>query len=136
MQCLRNGCEAEFEPVRPWQKYCSNACRKEAWEGDRDMSHKERVWALLCDGKWHATTEIVAVGGSGGMRRLRELREAVRKGKRPPFRDIHKARGKDRFKYRLSRGYTAGNYIALLAVFRPHHASATPINTEIESIAD
>lgn len=43
-------------------------------------TNKQRIFNLMMDCKWHSTVEIMAVGGSGAMRRLRELRQAIRSG--------------------------------------------------------
>ncbi len=55
-------------------------------------TRRAAVWDLLSDKRWHTTMEIcaVAVGGSEGCRRLRELRKECRAGKRVPFSDIGK----------------------------------------------
>ena len=34
MKCSREGCEGEFEPVRKWQKFCSNKCRQDSWSAE------------------------------------------------------------------------------------------------------
>lgn len=44
----------------------------------RLTGNRLRVYELLSDGKPHDTAEICEVGGTSGMRRLRELREEVR----------------------------------------------------------
>jgi hypothetical protein len=76
------------------------------WE--KIATAKAAVWTLLSDEKWHTTMEInaVDVGGSEGCRRLRELRQKVRKGKHPPYNDIDAARiggETTQWKYRLVR---------------------------------
>jgi hypothetical protein len=61
----------------------------DAGMNDRDRisasTRRGNVWRLLSDGQWHTTMEVnaVDVGGSEGCRRVRELREECRTGKRP-----------------------------------------------------
>lgn len=38
----------------------------------------DRIFKLMRDGQWHVTSEIVEVGGCSGMRRLQEMRQAIR----------------------------------------------------------
>ena len=50
------------------------------FDGGRNISlstRRQNVLALLQDGEWHSTAQIghPAIGGSEGMRRLRELRK-------------------------------------------------------------
>ena len=35
MKCLYNKCKKEFEPLRPWQKFCSINCRN-AYHREKD----------------------------------------------------------------------------------------------------
>ena len=42
---------------------------------ERLTSAKERVQRFMADGQWHTASEIREVGGSEGLRRLRELRQ-------------------------------------------------------------
>lgn len=70
---------------------------------------RARVWHLLADGQWHSTMEINdgGVGGSEGCRRLRELRDQCRSGKRPGYGDIavEKIGGTtSQYRYRLVAG--------------------------------
>ena len=41
-------------------------------------TNKERIFKLMSDGRWHTTSQIIAVGGCSGMRRLQEMRKAIR----------------------------------------------------------
>lgn len=44
-------------------------------DGPRLRNNFQRVVALLLDGKWHEPDEIRSVGGSEGLKRVRELRD-------------------------------------------------------------
>lgn len=39
-QCFRPGCGAAFDPNRPWQIYCSAACREVDTREARSVGHK------------------------------------------------------------------------------------------------
>lgn len=67
------------------------------------MTFKEKIFQLMKDGKWHTTTEILAVGSFGGMRRLTELRAAIRLQKYPDLIDVEKRACTDgaQFEYRF-----------------------------------
>lgn len=74
-------------------------------ESPNAQTHRLRVWQLLSDFHWHSTSEISAplVGGSEGTRRLRELRQDVRAGRRAGYKDIE-VRKRDsgtQYEYRL-----------------------------------
>jgi len=67
-------------------------------------TRRARVWRMLLDGKWHTTMDIndVAVGGSEGCRRLRELRGECSRGKLPGVILKRRVRGKStQYEYRL-----------------------------------
>ena len=100
--CAFQACGMLFAPARVWQRFCSSQCRKLDWEEEHTVSHAKRVRTLLFDGRWHTTASIAAVGGSAGLRRLREFRKAVQEGKHLPFIDLLKERGAGaQFRYRL-----------------------------------
>lgn len=48
-ECDRAACEAEFESYRPNQKYCSENCRKRAWEERRRRKLARHVARELLD---------------------------------------------------------------------------------------
>ena len=68
-------------------------------------TRQESVLALLSNGGWYSTMEIcdVTIGGSEGCRRLRSLRNAIRKGNYPGHKDIIKRRAKTgtQYEYKL-----------------------------------
>lgn len=47
--CARASCETEFEPYRSNQKYCSENCRKRAWEERRRRRMAKHVARELLD---------------------------------------------------------------------------------------
>ena len=58
------------EPVTP--KQTERSLPRE--DAPRLKTNREKVFGLMSDGQWHTSIEICKVGGSQGLRRLRELR--------------------------------------------------------------
>lgn len=71
------------------------------------VNRREVVWKLLSDCEWHDTSQICSVeyGGTSGTRRVRELRQEIREGRRPGYKDIQGRQkpGSDQWEYRLVR---------------------------------
>jgi len=66
----------------------------------------DRIFKLMCDGQWHVTSEVVEVGGCSGMRRLQELRQAIRAQKYHGIDNVEQRRCLDKeyinqFEYRF-----------------------------------
>ena len=84
---------------------------KVAAEVRKEMSdratRRKAVFDLLADGRWHRTTEFqrADVGGSEGMRRVREVRAEVEAGKHEEWEALvkRKAAGSSQYEYRLVR---------------------------------
>lgn len=68
-------------------------------------TRRRAVFNLLADGRWHRTTEFqrADVGGSEGMRRVREVRADVERGKHRGWKALvkRKAAGSSQYEYRL-----------------------------------
>ena len=75
---------------------------------DVRQTRRDNVFRLLSDGLWHTTMEVngVAVGGSRGVGRLWEIKQAILAGKYPGVVDVVKRKcvGSEQYQYRLVYG--------------------------------